>query len=144
MNSSEVNNKISDSRLSNGDMLIHTAIDNHNVFVIEHLLKLSESKNFDQVNSKGITSIDLAKLRDNAKVLKLFGINESCNPDEIFMRINKDHRMDSGKETIALKSEIQETTTPTNKNLIRKRSNKINPSSIIGEEEEKVLISGKN
>ncbi|CAI2377762.1 unnamed protein product [Moneuplotes crassus] len=64
------------STLSNGDKLIHTAINNHNELAVESILKVSNHEEKLAKNCNGIDAYSLAKLRENHCIISLFNTVE--------------------------------------------------------------------
>mmetsp|Transcript_29276 Transcript_29276/g.25890 ORF Transcript_29276/g.25890 Transcript_29276/m.25890 type:complete len:258 (-) Transcript_29276:72-845(-) len=140
--SSNLKGKILDSQLQNGNKLIHTAIDNHNQFVVELLLEISENEESKEKNSKGITAIDLAKLRDNPNILKLFGIKKSTNPNEILDKVDEEYKKMNTIETDVEKQLFPPLGTKKTK-IPNQKSSKVGPMGMVkfnGLEEEKLEL----
>lgn len=113
-------NSLFTSKLANGNKLIHTAINTHNVHAIDVLMKLSKGQEANEKWSEGLSALDLARLRDNPEVLIIFNITNSWSPDELLEKIKNGEKIITQTSELSKKEKIS-----SNRSNDSRRSNRV-------------------
>ncbi|CAI2379086.1 unnamed protein product [Moneuplotes crassus] len=87
-----------ESRLPNGDRLIHTAINNHNEYAVEQILKISQNKEQFSKNCNGLLAYELARIRENPDIISLFEILKQESEVKNYKK-QEESKLDTTKET---------------------------------------------